>query len=100
MYKKGILQMPVAFSAQSCYHKKNALTGGKSMQKHVIGAVAEGSIADELEIEPGDELVSINGKTIEDVFDYHYLTNDEYLTMLVKKADGEEWELEIEKDLE
>ena len=92
--------MPVAFSAQSCYHKKNALTGGKSMQQHVIGAVAEGSIADELEIEPGDELVSINGKTIEDVFDYHYLTNDEYLTMLVKKADGEEWELEIEKDLE
>ena len=70
------------------------------MQKHVIGAVAEGSIADELEIEPGDELVSINGNTIEDVFDYHYLTNDEYLTMLVKKADGEEWELEIEKDLE
>ena len=70
------------------------------MQKHVIGAVAEGSIADELEIEPGDELVSINGKTIEDVFDYHYLTNDEYLTMLVRKADGEEWELEIEKDLE
>ena len=31
MYKKGILQMPVAFSAQSCYHKKNALTGGKSI---------------------------------------------------------------------
>ena len=70
------------------------------MQKHVIGAVAEGSIADQLEIEPGDELISINVRTIEDVFDYHYLTNDEYLTMLIKKADGEEWELEIEKDLE
>lgn len=70
------------------------------MQKHVIGDVAEGSIADQLGIEPGDELVSINDTAIEDVFDYHYLTNDEYLTMLVKKADGEEWELEIEKDLD
>lgn len=70
------------------------------MQKHVIGAVAEGSIADQLDIEPGDELLSINDTAIEDVFDYHYLTNDEYLTMLVKKPDGEEWELEIEKDLD
>lgn len=70
------------------------------MQKHVIGAVAEGSIADQLDIEPGDELLSINDTAIEDVFDYHYLTNDEYLTMLVKKTDGEEWELEIEKDLD
>ena len=41
----------------------------------------------------GDELLSINGKTIEDVFDYHYLVNDEYILLLVKKADGEEWEL-------
>ena len=70
------------------------------MPKHVIGAVAAGSIAEELDLVPGDELISINDKKIEDVFDYHYLTNDEYLTMVVRKADGEEWELEIEKDLE
>ena len=57
--------------------------------------VEEGSIAWELELEPGDELLSINGKTIEDVFDYHYLVNDEYIVLLVKKADGEEWELEV-----
>ena len=35
---------------------------------------------------------------IEDVFDYHFYVNDEYLTLLIEKADGEEWELEIEKD--
>ena len=70
------------------------------MPKHVIGAVSAGSIAEELDLVPGDELISINDKKIEDVFDYHYLTNDEYLTMVVRKADGEEWELEIEKDLE
>ena len=60
----------------------------------------DGSIAWELELEPGDELLSINGKTIEDVFDYHYLINDEYILLLVKKADGEEWELEVEKEYE
>ena len=68
--------------------------------RHIIKEVEEGSIAWELELEPGDELLSINGKTIEDVFDYHYLINDEYILLLVKKADGEEWELEVEKEYE
>ena len=63
--------------------------------RHIMKEVEEGSIAWELELEPGDELLSINGKTIEDVFDYHYLVNDEYIVLLVKKADGEEWELEV-----
>lgn len=65
--------------------------------KHIIKMVQPGSIAEELEIEPGDELISINGQKIEDVFDYHYLVNDDYLTVLIRKTNGEEWELEIEK---
>lgn len=68
--------------------------------RHIIKNIQEGSIAKELELEPGDELLRINGKKIKDVFDYHYLINDEYLTVLVKKSNGEEWELEIEKDIE
>ena len=68
--------------------------------RHRISQVKEGSIAWELEVEPGDELLSINGETIEDVFDYHYLVNDEYLELLIRKPSGEEWELEIDKDLE
>ena len=68
--------------------------------RHIIKEVEEGSIAWELELEPGDELLSINGKTIEDVFDYHYLVNDEDILLLVRKADGEEWELEVEKEYE
>lgn len=68
--------------------------------RHVIRKVFPDSIAEEMELVPGDELISINGQPIEDVFDYHYLVNDEYLEILVRKADGEEWELEIEKDLE
>ncbi len=67
-------------------------------KEHVIDRVEPGSIAEELELEKGDVLLSINGQKIEDVFDYHYLVNDEELTVVVRKKDGEEWELEIEKD--
>lgn len=67
-------------------------------QTHKIASVAPGSIAEELELEPGDVLLKINDKEIEDIFDYHYMVEDEYLVVLVQKADGEEWELEIEKE--
>ena len=67
-------------------------------KEHIIDRITPGSIAEELEIEAGDVLVSINGNEIEDVFDYHYMINDEYLEILIRKADGEEWELEIEKE--
>ena len=68
------------------------------LKQHVIDKVEPGSIAEELEIEAGDILLSINGKEIEDVFDYHYLIHDEYLDVSILKSSGEEWELEIEKD--
>ena len=67
---------------------------------HVIDSVEPGSIAEELELEAGDILLEINGNKIEDVFDYHYLMNEEYVEILVRKANGEEWELEIEKEFE
>ncbi len=67
---------------------------------HVIASVEPGSIAEELELEAGDILLEVNGQKIEDVFDYHYLMNEEYVEILVRKADGEEWELEIEKEYE
>jgi putative radical SAM enzyme (TIGR03279 family) len=65
---------------------------------HIISIVEEGSIAEELELEPGDELISINGTVIKDVLDYHYLIKDEEITVLIKKSNGEEWELDIEKE--
>lgn len=67
---------------------------------HIISKVLPGSIAEEMELEAGDRLVSINGQEVEDVFDYHYLMNDENVTLLIEKTDGEEWELEIEKEYE
>lgn len=72
----------------------------KKSEGHLIQSVVKGSIAEELELAPGDVLLSINDQEILDVLDYHYLTNEEYLTVLVRKPDGEEWELEIEKEYE
>ena len=66
--------------------------------EHLIKEVYPGSIAEELEIEPGDVLLSINDQSIEDVFDYRYMINDVYIEVLIRKPDGEEWVLEIDKD--
>ena len=68
--------------------------------EHIISAVTPGSIAEEMEIEPGDVLVSVNGQEPEDVFDYRYLMNEEEVLVVIRKPDGEEWELEIEKEYE
>lgn len=65
---------------------------------HIIEAVEEGGIAAELGIEPGDRLLSIDGHEIEDIFDYQFYVEEEELLLLIEKTDGEQWELEIEKD--
>lgn len=68
------------------------------MAGHKILSVEEGSIAEEVGIEAGDSIVSINGSEIKDIFDYRYLLNDDEITVLFVKANGEEWEIDIEKD--
>ena len=70
------------------------------LRKHMISRVLPDSIAEELGLEPGDRLVSVNGQPVEDVFDYRYLMNEELVVLLVEKPDGEEWELEVEKEYE
>ena len=58
--------------------------------------MAPGSIGEELELEPGDVLLTIDGEEIEDIFDYDYMTDSESFVMTIQKKNGEEWELEIE----
>lgn len=67
---------------------------------HLIKNIASGSIAEELELEPGDYLLSIDGEEIEDIFDYEYKVDNEAITVVVRKKDGEEWELDIENNYE
>ncbi|MDE7275938.1 MAG: radical SAM protein, partial [Lachnospiraceae bacterium] len=67
---------------------------------HIIKSILEDSIAGEMGIEAGDALLAINGQNITDIFDYQYLIQDEYIEVLIRKPDGEEWLLEIDKDYE
>lgn len=72
----------------------------KQCYEHMIKEVLPDSIAEELEIEPGDVLLEINEQKIKDVFDYRFLIKDEYIEVLIRKPDGEEWLLEIEKEFD
>ncbi|MDE7252668.1 MAG: DUF512 domain-containing protein [Acetatifactor sp.] len=67
-------------------------------RQHIVKAIAEGSIAQEMEIVAGDKLLAINHTEIEDIFDYQFLIQDSYIEVLVEKSDGEQWLLEIDKD--
>lgn len=64
----------------------------------IIDRVMPGSIAEELEIEPGDRLLSINGHPLRDVIDYNYFGADDLLILDIEKGDGELWELEVERE--
>ena len=64
---------------------------------HIIKQVLPGSIGEELELEPGDRVLEVNGEKIEDVFDYRYLINDTYIEMTVLNKNGEVLLFEIDK---
>ena len=67
-------------------------------QGATVARVMTGSIGEEMGIEPGDRLLSINGRTVDDILDYYYLADDDYLEIEIEKAGGETWVLEIEKE--
>ena len=64
----------------------------------IISGTVSGSIAEELEIEQGDELISIDGVALQDMIDYDYLCKSEFLTIEIKKQNNEIEEIELEKD--
>ncbi|GGJ10268.1 hypothetical protein GCM10010885_19330 [Alicyclobacillus cellulosilyticus] len=62
-----------------------------------ITRVHPGSLAEELELAPGDEIVRINGQRIKDIVDLQFALAAEELEIEVRKANGEVWVLEVEK---
>ncbi len=72
----------------------------KKKVEHIIKTVKENSIAEEMGIEPGDKLLKISDVDIEDIFDYEFLIQDEYIEVLIQKENGEEWLLEIDKEID
>jgi len=66
--------------------------------KNQIAKILPGSIAEEIELEVGDRLISINGNAVIDIIDYKFLITDELICIEIEKADGEVWEIEVEKE--
>ncbi|MBU3158565.1 DUF512 domain-containing protein [Clostridium frigoris] len=66
--------------------------------KNQIAKILPGSIAEEIELEVGDRLISINGNKVIDIIDYKFLITDELLVIEIEKVDGEIIEIEFEKD--
>lgn len=65
----------------------------------IITEVAPMSLAEELELAPNDRIIRVNGRIVRDYLDFRFQTAGETdLTLLVKKPNGESWELEIERE--
>ena len=46
---------------------------------NLVSKVYKGSIAEEIGIEVGDVLLSVNGERVEDIIQYKFLISDEYI---------------------
>ena len=66
-------------------------SGGK-----IVG-IEPGSVADEIGLRPGDELLAINDQAVEDIIDVQYYAAEEELELLVRR-DGEILAFEAERD--
>ena len=64
----------------------------------IVSEVLEGSIAQELEIQSGDEILSIDDMKMQDMIDYNFMCKSDFLTIEIKKTDGEIEVIELEKD--
>src|SRR5688500_20309990 len=65
-----------------------------------VTAVHPSSIAAEIGLQPGTELVAVDGRELEDFLDWEFLTAEERFSLLVRQPDGEEIEFDIERPFE
>ena len=64
-----------------------------------ITEVAPQSLGAELDLRPGDRIIKVNGRVVRDYLDFRFQTAGETeLTLEVRKASGEDWEVELERD--
>jgi putative radical SAM enzyme (TIGR03279 family) len=62
-----------------------------------VKSVSPESIAAELDVTPGTEIVSVNGRTVDDFLDWEFMTADDQIEVVVRTPDGEELLLDIER---
>ena len=66
----------------------------------IVSDVELGSIADEIEIESGDEILAIDDCKLQDLIDYNFYCKTEFMVLSVKKKNGELEDIEIEKEFD
>lgn len=66
----------------------------------IVSSVVKGSIAEELEIHSGDEILSIDEMEMQDMIDYNFMCKSDFLTLEIKKTNGEIEVIELEKDFD
>lgn len=100
--RKGTQQGFLYKHEKSCYHKErteNKFGEERNLcKKDIRSNLSIRVLADELGLEPGDRLLSIDGHELEDIFDYEYYIENESIMVVIAKKNGEEWELDIEND--
>jgi putative radical SAM enzyme (TIGR03279 family) len=64
-----------------------------------VTAVEPDSIAAELGLRAGTQLLAVNGQELEDFLDWEFLTAEEEFLLHVRQPDGQEIEFEIERPL-
>lgn len=62
-----------------------------------VTAVEHESIAEELGLLPGTELLAVNGRELDDFLDWEFLTAEDEFVLHVRQPDGQEIEFEIER---
>ena len=64
----------------------------------IILRVLEGSIAEELELVPGDKILSVNDMPLRDIIDFSFAMADEEIELLVEHENGEQELIAFDKD--
>lgn len=68
------------------------------MQYGKILTVNPGSLAEELELVPGDKIIEVNNIKLRDIIDLSFAFADEEIDMLIEHEDGEQEMLSFDKD--
>ncbi|PWT90884.1 MAG: DUF512 domain-containing protein [Blastocatellia bacterium] len=63
-----------------------------------ISEVEPEGLGAEMELEPGDRIIKVNGKIVRDYLDFRFQTAGETeLVLEIRKKSGEDWEVELER---
>mgnify|MGYP000688642751 CR=1 FL=1 len=66
----------------------------------IILRVNPDSLAEELELVPGDKILAINGQELRDIIDLSFALADEEIDMLVEHADGQQEMISFDKEFD